>query len=85
MGELNRQGGDEMTVQDFFYKGDVRIVSTPKRELSPVSVYPGLIGKIGKVTRISGNKVGIMVPGQYNEWSQYGCFWFEPECLEKVR
>lgn len=74
-----------MTVQDFFYKGDVRIVSIPKRELSPVSVYPGLIGKIGKVTRISGNKIGITIDGQCNEWSQYGCFWFDPECLEFVR
>lgn len=73
-----------MTVQDLLYKGDVKIISVPKRELSPVSVYPGLIGKIGKVVRISGNKVGIMVPGHYNEWSRYGCFWFDPECLEFV-
>lgn len=58
-----------MTVQDFFYKGDVKIISVPKRDLSPVSVYPGLIGKIGKVVRISGNKIGIMVDNKYNKWS----------------
>ena len=50
-----------MTVQDFFYKGDVRIISIPKRELSPASIYPELIGRIGRVIRMSGNKVGIMM------------------------
>ena len=43
-----------MTVQDFFYKGDVRIISIPKRELSPASIYPEFIGRIGRVIRMSG-------------------------------
>lgn len=74
-----------MQMQDLLYKGDVKIISVPKRKLSPVSVYPELIGKIGKVVRISGNKVGITIDGQCNEWSQYGCFWFDLECLEFAR
>ena len=75
---------DNMQMQDFLYKGNVRIISIPKRELSPASMYPELIGKIGKVARISGNKIGIIIDNKYNNWSQYGCFWFEPECLEFV-
>ena len=50
-----------MTVQDFIYKGNVRIISIPKRELSPASIYPELIGRIGRVIRMSGNKVGIII------------------------
>lgn len=68
-----------MTVQDFIYKGNVRIISIPKRELSPASIYPELIGRIGRVIRMSGNKVGIMIDNKYNNWSQYGCFWFDQD------
>ena len=50
-----------MTVQDFIYKGNVRIISIQKRELSPASIYPELIDRIGRVIRMSGNKVGIMI------------------------
>lgn len=33
-----------ITVEDFIYKGKVKIISTPKRELSIESEYPNLVG-----------------------------------------
>ena len=40
-----KRGADNMiTFEDFIYKGKVKIISTPKRELSIESEYPNLVG-----------------------------------------
>ena len=48
-----------ITFEDFIYKGKVKIISTPKRELSIESEYPNLVGLEGRIARISGNKIGV--------------------------
>ena len=73
-----------ITVEDFIYKGKVKIISTPERELSIESEYPNLIGLEGRIVRISGNKIGVFVDNKYNKHSNFGCYWFEPECLIKL-
>lgn len=71
-------------IDEFLYKGKVRIISLPKRELSPGSEYPKLIGLKGKIIRISGNRLGISIDGKINENSDYGCYWFDLDNVEKV-
>lgn len=73
-----------LAMEDLLYKGKIKIISLPKRELSPESEYPELIGLEGKVTRISGNKVGVQIDDKSNEHSDYGCYWFDIENLELV-
>lgn len=36
-------------IEDLLYKGKVKIISLPKRQLSPESEYPELIGLEGKL------------------------------------
>ena len=72
------------TIEDFIYTGNVKIIALPQREISDESVYPEAVGKTGKVVRISGEKVGVLIDGKENPYSRYGCFWFNPECLEFV-
>lgn len=74
----------ELTIRDFIYQGKVKIMSTPKRELSIESEYPDLIGLEGRIAGISGNKIGIIVDNKYNKHSKFGWYWFEPECLMKL-
>ena len=74
-----------ITVEDFIYKGKLKIISTPKRELSIESEYPNLVGLEGRISRISGNKIGIIIDNKYNKHSKFGLYWFDPECLEFVR
>lgn len=71
-------------IEDLLYKGKVKIISLPKRQLSSESEYPGLIGLEGKVVRISGNRVGVLVDNKTNEHSDYGCYWFDVECLDLI-
>ena len=79
------QGNEyELTVRDFIYQGKVKIMSTPRRELSIESEYPDLIGLEGRIAGISGNKIGIIVDNKYNKHSKFGWYWFEPECLIKI-
>ena len=72
------------TIEDFIYTGNVKIIALPQREISDESVYSEVVGKTGKVVRISGEKVGVLIDGKENPYSRYGCFWFNPECLEFV-
>ena len=69
-------------IEDLLYKGKVKIISLPKRQLSPESEYPELIGLEGKIARISGNRVGVIIDRKTNKNSDYGCYWFDVECLE---
>ena len=79
------QGNEyELTVRDFIYQGKIKIMSTPRRELSIESEYPDLIGLEGRIAGISGNKIGIIVDNKYNKHSKFGWYWFEPECLMKI-
>ena len=71
-------------VEDLLYKGKVKIISLPKRQLSPESEYPELIGLEGKIARISGNRVGVLIDNKNNKNSNYGCYWFDVECLELI-
>lgn len=71
-------------IEDLLYKGKVKIISLPKRKLSSESEYPKLIGLEGKIARISGNKVGVVIDNKNNKNSNYGCYWFDVECLELV-
>lgn len=71
-------------IEDLFYKEKIKVITLPRRQLSSDSEYPELIGLEGRITRISGNRVGVKVDGKYNEHSSYGCYWFEPECLEFI-
>ncbi len=71
-------------IEDLLYKGKVKIISLPKRHLSPESEYPELIGLEGKIARISGNKVGVLIDNKNNENSNYGCYWFDVECLKLI-
>ena len=73
-----------LKIEDLLYKGKVKIISLPKRQLSPESEYLELIGLEGKVVRISGNRVGVQIDDKSNEHSDYGCYWFNVECLELV-
>lgn len=78
-------GDDNMVkIEDLLYKGKVKIISMPKRQLSPESEYPKLIGLEGKIVRISGNRVGVLIDNKNNENSDYGCYWFDVECLELI-
>ena len=45
------------TIEDFIYTGNVKIIALPQREISDESVYPEVVGKTGKVVRISGEKI----------------------------
>ena len=72
------------TIEDFIYTGNVKIIALPQREISDESVYPEVVGKTGKVVRISGEKVGVLIDGKDNPYSRYGCYWFTAECLEFV-
>lgn len=73
-----------LRIEDLLYKGKVKIISLPKRQLSPESEYPELIGLEGKIARISGNRVGVLIDNKNNQHSDYGCYWFDVECLELV-
>lgn len=73
-----------LKIEDLLYKGKVKIISLPKRQLSPESEYPELIGLEGKVVRISGNRVGVQIDNKSNEHSDYGCYWFDVDCLDFV-
>lgn len=73
-----------MDIKDFIYRGKVKIISLPRRELSPESEYPSLIGLEGQIIRISGNRVGILIDGRENKDSEYGCYWFDVDCIEKL-
>lgn len=72
------------TIEDFIYTGNVKIIALPQREISDESVYPEVVGKTGKVVRISGEKIGVLIDGKENPYSRYGCYWFIAECLEFV-
>ena len=74
----------ERKIEQFIYPGKVKIISLPKRKLSHESEYPKLVGLEGKIASISGNSVGIIVDGKYNKYSQFGWYWFNVECIEKV-
>ena len=54
------------TIEDFIYTGNVKIIALPQREISDESVYPEVVGKTGKVVRISGEKVGVLIDGKEN-------------------
>ena len=71
-------------IEDLLYKGKVKITSLPKRQLSPISEYPELIGLKGKIVRVSGNRVGVIIDNKNNKNSDYGCYWFDVECLELI-
>lgn len=73
-----------LKIEDLLYKGKVKIVSLPKRQLSPESEYPELVGLEGTVVRISGNRVGVLIDNKANQHSDYGCYWFDVECLELI-
>lgn len=73
-----------MTIQDIIYDGEVKITALPKRELSPTSEYPSLVGCKGRIVRISGNKVGIEINNKTNKDSRYNCYWFDIDCIEKI-
>lgn len=78
--------GDDfmLKIENLLYKGKVKIISLPKRQLSSESEYPELLGLEGKVARVSGNRVGVIVDNKNNQHSEYGCYWFDVECLEFV-
>lgn len=52
------------TIEDFIYTGNVKIIALPQREISDESVYPEVVGKTGKVVRISGEKIGVLIDGK---------------------
>ena len=81
---LNGEENMERKVKQFIYPGKVKIISLPKRQLSPNSEYPELIGLEGKIASISGNSVGVIIDGKYNKHSKFGWYWFDVECIEKV-
>lgn len=68
-------------LEDLLYKGKVKIIGTPNRELSPMSEYPSLIGLEGKIVRISGGKIGVLIDNKFNSNSRYGCYWFDLNSL----
>lgn len=72
-------------IEQFIYSGKVKIISLPKRQLSPGSEYPELIGLEEKIAAISGNSVEIIIDEKYNKHSQFGWYWFDSECIEKVK
>ena len=72
-------------IEQFIYPGKIKIICLPKRQLSSESEYPELVGLEGKIAAISGNSVGIIIDGKYNKHSQFGWYWFDSECIEKVK
>lgn len=72
-------------IERFIYSGKIKIICLPKRQLSSESEYPELVGLEGKIAAISGNSVGIIVDGKYNKHSQFGWYWFNSECIEKIK
>lgn len=74
-----------LTIKDFLYNGKVKIIALPSREVSEKSIYHSLMGKEGKIVAMSENIIGVKIDGVSNSESKYDCFWFEPNCLEKIK
>ncbi len=82
--EKPQEKSDMGKAKEFIYQGKVKIVSLPQRKLSPESEYPELIGMEGKIVAISGNRLGIAIDNKYNKHSQFGWYWFDSDCVEKI-
>lgn len=63
--------------EDFIGKY-VRVISTDKTTY----IKEGVVGKHGKVDRVSSGSIGVLVDGMKNEASSYGVYWFDKDELE---
>lgn len=76
---------NSFTIKDFLYNGKVKIIALPSREVSEKSIYHSLMGKEGEIVAMSGNIIGVKIDDVSNPESKYDCFWFDPNCLEKIQ
>lgn len=56
----------------------VKVKSTDKTTY----IKEGVVGKHGKVDRVSSGSIGVLVDGMKNEASSYGVYWFDKDELE---
>lgn len=68
---------EEINDEDFIGKY-VRVMYTDKSTY----VKEGVIGKHGKVDRVSSGSIGVLIDGMRNEASSYGVYWFKKEELK---